>query len=113
METARPVAFELQILRATELNYPGHEKELLAVVRALGKWHSDLLGVHFTVLTDYHTLKDFEKQKDLSRCQVCWQEFLGQYNYMIQYVKGVNNALADAMSRKRHSLPLEAIVATV
>ncbi|PSR72195.1 hypothetical protein PHLCEN_2v11934 [Hermanssonia centrifuga] len=36
-ETARPVAFESQQLSGVELNYPVHEKELLAIVRALRK----------------------------------------------------------------------------
>lgn len=42
-ETARPVAFESLTLKGAELNYPVHEKELLAILRALRKWKTDLL----------------------------------------------------------------------
>ena len=36
-ETARPVAFDSSTLKDAELNYPVHEKELLAVIRAIKK----------------------------------------------------------------------------
>ncbi|KAJ8462837.1 hypothetical protein ONZ51_g10648 [Trametes cubensis] len=68
-ETARPVAFESAQLKAAELNYPVHEKELLAIVRALKKWRIDLLGVPFTIFTDHRTLENFTTQKHLSRRQ--------------------------------------------
>ncbi|OJT04974.1 Transposon Ty3-G Gag-Pol polyprotein [Trametes pubescens] len=99
LETARPVAFESAQLRAAELNYPVHEKELLAIVRALKKWRVDLLGVPFTVYTDHRTLENFHKQRDLSRRQARWQEFLAQYVFDIQYVRGEDNVVADALSR--------------
>lgn len=85
--------------RAAELNYPVHEKELLAIVRALKKWRVDLLGVPFTVYTDHRTLENFHKQKDLSRRQARWQEFLAQYDFEIRYVRGEDNVVADALSR--------------
>jgi len=37
-ETAQPVAFDSMQLRDAKKNYPVHEKELLAVIRALKKW---------------------------------------------------------------------------
>lgn len=65
--TARPVALDSVTLKGAELHYPVHEKELLAIIRALRKWCSDLLGYHFTIFTDYRTLEVFMTQKDLSR----------------------------------------------
>lgn len=99
LETARPVAFESAQLKAAELNYPVHEKELLAIVRALKKWRVDLLGAPFTVYTDHRTLENFTTQKHLSRRQARWQEFLGQYDYTIAYIPGEDNQAADALSR--------------
>jgi RNase H-like domain found in reverse transcriptase/Reverse transcriptase (RNA-dependent DNA polymerase) len=52
-ETARPVAFDSLQLEPVEKNYLVHEKELLAIIRALKKWRSDLLGTHFYVYTDH------------------------------------------------------------
>jgi hypothetical protein len=98
-ETARPVAFDSMQLKGAEKNYPVHEKELLAIVRALKKWRSDLLGTQIYVYTDHRTLENFDTQKDLSRRQLRWQEFLSQYDMSITYIRGVDNTVADALSR--------------
>ena len=45
-ETARPVAFDSSTLKDAELNYPVHEKELLAIIRTVKKWKYDLIGTH-------------------------------------------------------------------
>ena len=37
-ELAKPVAFDSMTFKGAELNYPVHEKELLAIIRALKKW---------------------------------------------------------------------------
>lgn len=100
LESARPVAFESQPLRAAELNYPVHEKELFAIVRALKKWRVDLIGVPFHVFTDHRTLENFDKQKNLSRRQARWQEQLAQYDFDITYIEGERNCPADTMSRR-------------
>ena len=87
-ESARPVAFDSMQLKGAEKNYPVHEKELLAIIRALKKWRSDLLGTQFLVYTDHRTLEIFNTQKDLSRRQLQWQEFLSQYDMSITYIHG-------------------------
>lgn len=86
-------------LKGAEKNYPVHEKELLAIIRALKKWRADLLGTHFYVYTDHRTLENFDTQKDLSRRQLRWQEFISQYDMTITYIRGEDNTVADALSR--------------
>jgi hypothetical protein len=68
-ESARPVAFDSMQLSAPQRNYPVHEKELLAIVRALEKWRNELLGYPVTVYTDHRTLEYFNTQQHLSRRQ--------------------------------------------
>jgi hypothetical protein len=102
-ETSRPVGFESKSFKWAELNYPVHEKELLAIVWALEKWRVDLIGVPFTVLTDHRTLECFQTQKHLSRRQARWMEFLQQYDFNIVYLRGEENVAADALSRIPHS----------
>lgn len=97
-ETAQPIAYDSMQLHAAEQNYPIHEKELLAIVRALKKWWSDLLGTEFTVYTDHHTLENFSTQWDLSRHQLHWQEFMSQYEMKIVYIHGEDNCVMDALS---------------
>jgi len=98
-ETARPVAYDSCSFKDAELNYPVHEKELLAIIRALKKWKYDLLGTEFFVYTDHKTLLNFHTQRDLSRRQARWMEFLSIYDCKFIYVKGEANSVADALSR--------------
>jgi RNase H-like domain found in reverse transcriptase len=65
-ETARPVAFKSTIFKGAELNYPIHKKELLAIIRALKKWCTDLVGSTFLVFTDHKTLENFSPNTTLT-----------------------------------------------
>ena len=99
LELAWPVAFDSTTFKDAELNYPVHEKELLAIMRALRKWKSDLLGSPFFVYTDHKTLLNFDVQKDLSQRQARWMEEMSMYDCKLVYVKGEDNSMADALSR--------------
>jgi RNase H-like domain found in reverse transcriptase len=61
-KSADPIAFESRMFKGVQLHYPVHEKEMLAIIRALDKWHADLLGVPFLVYTDHKTLENFDNQ---------------------------------------------------
>jgi hypothetical protein len=52
-ETAQPVAYDSMALKAAQLNYPVHEKELLTIIWALKKWHCDLLSSPIYIYTDH------------------------------------------------------------
>jgi hypothetical protein len=62
------------------------------------------------ILTDHKNLIYFTTTKELNRRQVRWAETLATYNFTISYVKGTENARADALSRKpeymRNSQPV-------
>ena len=94
---ARPVAYDSHSFKGAELNYPVHEKELLAIIRALAKWRTDLLSYRFEIWTDHKTLIHFDNQRDLSRHQAQWMEFLSQYDASINYIPGDENCMADAL----------------
>jgi len=98
-ETACPVAFDSMTFKGAELNYPVHEKELLAIIRALKKWCVDLLGSEFFIYTDHKMLENFNTQKDLSCRQAQWMEFMSQFDTRIVYIKGEDNSVTDALSR--------------
>ena len=98
-ETAHPVAFDSAQLSSAEKSYPIHEKELLAIVCALKKWRSNLLGSLVYVYTDHKTLMNFDTQWDLLRRQLRWQELLSQYEIHIVYIRGEDNTVVDALSR--------------
>ena len=98
-EQACPVAYDSRSFKGAKLNYLVHKKELLAIIWALSKWRTDLLGNCFEIWTDHRTLEHFHTQKDLSRRQARWMEFLSQYDTSINYIPGKNNCVADALSR--------------
>jgi hypothetical protein len=59
----RPVAFYSKKCLLAEVNYPIHDKELLAIVRCLQEWHSMLRSVKsFIILSDHKNLEYFMKK---------------------------------------------------
>jgi len=87
-------------LLPAEMNYPTHERELLAIVCALKEWRHYLFGNHFTVFTDHRPLQHIQNQPHLSARQTRWSEFLQQFDFTIEYQQGKSNVVADALSRR-------------
>ena len=52
------------------------------------------------ILTDHESLKHLRAQDKLNRRHAKWIEFLETFPYVIQYKKGKDNVVADALSRK-------------
>ena len=69
---------------------------------AFREWRVYLEGSKYQVqvYTDHKNLIYFTTIKELNRRQVRWAETLVTYNFRISYVKGTENARADALSRK-------------
>lgn len=87
-------------LHGAELNYPVREKEFLAVITALKKFRSYLLYRKFLICTDHHSLVYLKQQKQVNSGRLArWLDFLSQYEFDIQYIKGETNSAADALSR--------------
>jgi hypothetical protein len=52
------------------------------------------------VRTDHNILKYFLDQKDLNERQQKWVSKIQAYDFDIEFVKGKNNVVADALSRR-------------
>ena len=63
------VAYESRKMNAAEMNYPTHERELLAVINALRVWRHYLLGKPFKIFANHHSLKYLMTQPNLSKRQ--------------------------------------------
>jgi RNase H-like domain found in reverse transcriptase len=98
-QTCRPAGFLSKKFSVAQQHYRTHKHETIAVLEALMKWEGKLLGRKFTLVTDHQGLEYFETQKNLSDRQVRWWEFLSGFNFTIMHVDGVDNKIADCLSR--------------
>lgn len=99
-----PIAYHSRKFSQAEERYDIHDKELLAIVEALGHWRTYAEGCSdLTIFTDHKNLTYFTTTKQLNRRQVRWAELLGQYKFKIVYTPGKDNGRADALSR-RHDI---------
>jgi hypothetical protein len=67
------------------------------------------MGKKFELRTDHNSLKYLFDQPTLNARQIRWLEFLCEYDFDIKYIKGKDNKVADALSRKVHELHATAI----
>ena len=104
-----PVAFISEKMSPAECNYGIGDKELLAIMLALEKWHMYLhqLPRPFTIITDHHNLQTFTTKALLSRRQARWAQELAQYDFKIVFRPGAQNGKADALTRRSGDLPEE------
>ena len=82
----------------------------LAILHALTKFRQYLVGNKFKIKTDHNSLKYFlEQKKELNERQQKWVSKVQAYDFEIEYVKGKNNIVVDALSRRPASLSLMSI----
>ena len=100
----RPVAYISRTLSQPERNYSQLDKEGLAVIYAVKKFHHYLSGCKFTIYSDHKLLKYlFSEVQPTPRMAAAriqrWALILGSYQYTIQYRQGNKMCNADALSR--------------
>jgi len=86
-------------LNDTNLNYSTTEKELLAIVFALDKFQSYLLGSKVIVYSDHAALKYLFSKKDAKSCLIWWILLLQEFDIEIREKKGFKNVVAYNLSR--------------
>ncbi|XP_069144462.1 uncharacterized protein [Solanum lycopersicum] len=97
------VDFTMQ-LKSHEKNYTTHDLELAAIVFVLKLWRHHFYAVHCEIFTDHRSLHYIFSQRDLNLSQRRWLELLKDYDVTILYHPGKANVVADALSKKTHSM---------
>lgn len=96
-----PVAFASRALTSAEVKYSQIEKELLAIVFAMERFHEFVYGRPTLVHSDHRPLESI-LQKDLDKVSARLQRLrlrLLKYNASVKYVPGSKVVVADALSR--------------
>ncbi|XP_062158733.1 uncharacterized protein LOC133866210 [Alnus glutinosa] len=86
-------------LNNAQLNYSTTGKELLAVLFALDKFRSYLLGSKVIVYSDHAALRYLFAKKDAKSRLIRWILLLHEFDIEIQDKKGSKNVVADHLSR--------------
>lgn len=100
MQKRHPLAYINQVFKGRALSLSTYKKEMLAILLAVKKWYQYLLGRRFTIRTDQRSLKFLLDQRFREKSQQPWLIKLVGFDYIVEYKKGTNNKVADAISRR-------------
>ena len=105
----RPIGYVSRTLTKAEKNYSQLEKEALALIFGVSKFHKYVYGRHFTLLSDHKPLQSLLNERKATPAMASahiqrWALILSAYEYDIRYLAGSENSAPDLFSR----LPLPA-----
>lgn len=93
----RLIACASRGLKQNEKNYSAFLLELAACVWGIEHFHTYTYGPKFVLCTDHKPIESLSKvhTKTLNRLQ----ELMNKYDFVVEYKKGVDNTVADYLSR--------------
>ncbi|KAH0671271.1 hypothetical protein KY285_023835 [Solanum tuberosum] len=104
MQKGRPIAYFSKVLAPKHRGKSIYEKEYMALLSAVDRWRHYLQFKHFVVWTDHHRLKYLLEQKVTSAIQQKGLTKLLGLDYEVQYKRGAENRVTDALSRHQEGL---------
>ncbi|KAF8703074.1 hypothetical protein RHS03_06294, partial [Rhizoctonia solani] len=106
-----PVAYMSKSFSSAEANYDTHDKELLAIIKALEEWRIFLEATDkpIQVFTDHRNLEYWMQARTFNQRHARWRIFLSNFNFEIHYCPGKQSGKPDALSRRSDyvDLPME------
>ena len=103
------IYYASKTLNEAQMNYSTIEKELLAVVLALDKFRSYILGSLVVVFIDHVALKYLLSKKDAKPRLIRWILLLQEFNITIKDKKEVENVVANHLSRLTFNESVDAL----
>lgn len=96
-----PVAYHSTKLKKYQRSYSTIEKECLALVEAIRKFECYLPqdSTPINVFTDHNPLVFINRMKNSNQRILRWALLLQEYRLSIRHIKGVDNRIADTLSR--------------
>jgi hypothetical protein len=98
-EVLHPVKYISRKLKPAERNYSTIEREALAMVWAIEKLTVFVYGREFVLLVDHKPLTFIQNHKAANSRVMRWSLFLQDWNFIVKSIKGVDNFIADYLSR--------------
>ena len=97
--TDHPVAYTSGLFRGSQLNWAALTKEAYAIYMAVKKLSFYLDSAHITLRSDHLPLKKFLEKNTLNAKVNNWAVELESQNINFEFIAGVQNVLADTLSR--------------
>nr|XP_033203761.1 uncharacterized protein LOC117164662 [Bombus vancouverensis nearcticus] len=97
----QPLGFLTKPLNSAQRKYSAYDRELLAMYTAVKRFRHAIEGRNFTIYTDHKPLT-YAFNQDPDKCsprQFRQLDYVGQFTTDIRYIKGLDNNVADALSR--------------
>lgn len=99
LDQKQPISYISRKLNKAEENYSTIERECLAIVWAIQKFHKYLYGREFILETDHQPLFFLNSSKLLNSRLMRWSLALQPYRFRIVSIRGKENVGADFLRR--------------
>lgn len=94
-----PVAYFSQCTNKAESNYRIFELEMMAIVKAVERFHTYLYGLEFTVVTDCNSVVYAVNKANLNSRIARWILHLQNYRFKLKHISGNRMSHVDALGR--------------